>query len=82
MLTLLLERSAEGAEARQIGPIAGLRIEGKSLRILPQDEEVLQFDGDQCAQPTRTVRRASDRFADVRPGRKPIARRGAPLRTL
>jgi hypothetical protein len=55
MLTSHLERFAAGAETRRIGPVEGLRIEGKSLRVLPQDEEVLQFDGDQW-------REGQDRF--------------------
>jgi hypothetical protein len=47
MLTIHLEKTCCNAEHRQIGPVDGLRIERKSLRVLPLNVEVLRLQGDQ-----------------------------------
>ena len=47
MLTMHLERSRDGAEGRWIGPVDGLRIVGRSLRVLPLNVEILRLAGDQ-----------------------------------
>ena len=47
MLTLYLEQSWQGAERRQLEPVVGLRIVGRSVRILPREIEILRLIGNQ-----------------------------------
>lgn len=47
MLTMHLEESWDGAQSRHLAPVDGLRIAGRSLRVLPLNVEFLRLSGDQ-----------------------------------
>jgi hypothetical protein len=47
MLTIHLEKAWCQTHQRQIGPVDGLRIVRRSLRVLPLNVEVLRLSGDQ-----------------------------------
>src|SRR5262245_25037534 len=47
MLTLQLEQSRQVANRRLLGPIGGLRLQGRSARILSTIREVLRLVGNQ-----------------------------------
>ena len=46
MLAIELQRTWEGIGGRRIGPVDGLRFDGRSLRVLPLNVEILRLAGD------------------------------------